>query len=325
MKDGSLIQREYAPKIAKLIEKAAGYGGQTLYRVFEDWVTLSRITAEAMPRHIKSRLQGKELTPDKPEEQEIWKRIMSRHKESVHPLFSEAFAYLLMATAEGYTDVLGHTFETMELAGRNNKSGLFFTPWNVSYFMAQIINPGADCHTRVKEALLHPDNPAGQALLLAGGLTGQALDLSSEWAEEFFMTKLLPAAIPFIKPVTVLEPCCGSGGMIIAAAAVSPRWAIDSGVLQFWGMDINPLCIEMCKTNVALYGINGAYIRNGLDLSEEELEQIPEPYRTGTQLVKEAKKNGNNKRAEEIEFRLRADQTEFDPSKYTQSKMFEEV
>jgi len=46
---------------------------------------------------------------------------------------------------------------------------------------------------------------------------------------------LLPYAVDKAKPFTVADVCCGSGVMLLAAAKQFPRWAIDSGLAQFYG------------------------------------------------------------------------------------------
>jgi methylase of polypeptide subunit release factors len=52
------------------------------------------------------------------------------------------------------------------------------------------------------------------------------------------------------EPFTVADVCCGSGVMLLAAAKQFPRWSIDSGLVQFYGVDIDPLCVEMCRLNM---------------------------------------------------------------------------
>jgi hypothetical protein len=76
-----------------------------------------------------------------------------------------------------------------------------------------------------------------------------------EEAERFFFERLLPYTVDKAEPFTVADICCGSGVMLLAAAKQFPRWAIDSGLVQFYGVDIDPLCVEMCRLNMRLYGI----------------------------------------------------------------------
>ena len=79
--------------------------------------------------------------------------------------------------------------------------------------------------------------------------------------KEDLMLFMLPMVYQHLEPVLIQEPCIGSGVMMLAAAAVCPRWAVDSAVVQFWGSDIDPDCVLMSKINFMLYGLNGYFAR----------------------------------------------------------------
>ncbi|MCA9078019.1 MAG: SAM-dependent DNA methyltransferase [Planctomycetaceae bacterium] len=44
---------------------------------------------------------------------------------------------------------------------------------------------------------------------------------------------------------TVADPCCGSGRMLMAAAAIQPHW-------HFFGQDVDRRCVLMCSINLSL-------------------------------------------------------------------------
>lgn len=54
-------------------------------------------------------------------------------------------------------------------------------------------------------------------------------------------------------PVTVNEPACGSGGMVLAIAELFAPDCLD--LLRVTCQDINPLAVDMCFINTTLWGI----------------------------------------------------------------------
>ncbi len=62
------------------------------------------------------------------------------------------------------------------------------------------------------------------------------------------------------KPVTINEPCCGSGGMVLALAKLFSPVVLESeesyvDLLRFTCQDINPIGVDMCFINTSLWGI----------------------------------------------------------------------
>jgi type I restriction-modification system DNA methylase subunit len=56
--------------------------------------------------------------------------------------------------------------------------------------------------------------------------------------------------------------------MLLSAAATFPRWAIDMGLVQFYGIDIDPTCVQMCKINLMLHGMNSYFVKCANALTE---------------------------------------------------------
>jgi hypothetical protein len=109
----------------------------------------------------------------------------------------------------------------------------------------------------LKQACQHPDNILAQATLLAG----LAIDDPQE-AREWFFSRVLPAAWPTYQPLRVGDPAgCGSGVLLLAAAACFPEWAVRCGGVVFEGIDIDVQCVRMAKINCNLYGLNGFYLQ----------------------------------------------------------------
>jgi hypothetical protein len=65
--------------------------------------------------------------------------------------------------------------------------------------------------------------------------------------------------------------------MLLAGASVCPAWAVQYGLVQFWGNDIDMSCVLMTRLNVALYGLNGSHVRCLLELSSAELSASVSP------------------------------------------------
>lgn len=71
-------------------------------------------------------------------------------------------------------------------------------------------------------------------------------------------------------PMNILEPACGSGVMILAAAEYIEQRSpgmIARGEVQFFGVDRDPVCVAMCNLNMRLHGI-GRVVTLAPDLTE---------------------------------------------------------
>lgn len=86
-------------------------------------------------------------------------------------------------------------------------------------------------------------------------------------------------------PMTICDPACGSGIMLLAAAAVLPRTCIDQGRVAFYGMDIDETCVRMARLNIGLYGLNHpvGFVKATNTLTADEINRIPEPYKKQVQ------------------------------------------
>jgi hypothetical protein len=68
---------------------------------------------------------------------------------------------------------------------------------------------------------------------------------------------------------TVMDPCCGSGRMLLAVAKINPHWT-------FHGQDVDIRCVRMCAINLAFRGLNGLVIHGNMLRNERRLA-----YQTG--------------------------------------------
>lgn len=73
----------------------------------------------------------------------------------------------------------------------------------------------------------------------------------------WLVSHVLPYIIPHFDPITVIDHACGSGALLLAAASHFPDYAVKMGLVQFYGIDIDPICTKMAQINIVLHGLNG--------------------------------------------------------------------
>lgn len=247
------MENIFSKNIIRALDSITASGNEP-YQIFDDFLEITECALNELPGHLKSVKAGKPLE-DSPETLKVWERMNYRydHKEYVWNSFSAAFAALIDSVFE-WEDVLGTVF--MEWGMSNKRNGQFFTPWDLCVICAEMsmkdIVP--EIHKRIKTAI--NKDPFAQATLIAG-----LMCKTSEEATDWFLNHLLPAAAPYVDPIKISDCCCGSGGMLLAAASLVPSWALDWGIVQFYGQDIDLTCVRMAKINMMIHGLNGYSIR----------------------------------------------------------------
>jgi hypothetical protein len=267
--------------IIKALERAE-MSGQRPYALFTTWLNLVETVLDALPHHADRLIQAGEMPDPAPLVEAI---ILGQAEErppgrrDLEP-FVGATQLLLDSPRQGYYDTLGRIY--MTYVGADPKAGLMFTPWDVACAMARLaIFDGAEVVLyRLQDAAeaAAKASPAVEAMLLAGGLTATIGDEESAWPAGFFFQRLLPSLLPHFEPLRVCDPCVGSGTLLLAAAACFPLWAARLGLVRFWGMDINPDCVQMARLNCRLYGLNGSGLQDALSAPETTLAAYPYPY-----------------------------------------------
>lgn len=247
------------PEIVKRLE-ALTASGHRPHEIFVDWVKLSKATLEALPGHFEATL-SKQTYTDTPATTALFEQLRKKYKGSYWDNLSEAFAILWGSTAS-YQDILGDVY--MAWGGPNTHTAQFFTPYPVAKLMALTLGVGEQVEKRLKEAIRQ--DPLASAATMAGGFLEKPLE-----KEAWLIARVIPYALPHYKPVTVNEPCCGSGVMLLAVADCVPSWATQMGLVQFFGQDIDPLCVTMCQTNILLYGLNGVRAKQLVWMAEQTL------------------------------------------------------
>lgn len=270
MTDTMQHHTHFTAEIIKHLTRITASGRNQSY-IFEDWLQLVEASLDAIPAHLQSLAGAGIFATDTPETAELFHQIKTRYPNPAYmDHFAAAFALLMDSAAVDYMDVVGQVY--MQFGYPNPHSGQFFTPWNIAWCMAEMTLHDAlpELHSRLKRAV--EQSPAATAALFAG------IALKEEESFDWFITRVITPALPHFQPITVCDPCVGSGVMLLAAAKAYPPWAVQMGLVQFYGMDIDPTCVRMARINCKLYGLNGIGVKNALLATQVELNAIPQPY-----------------------------------------------
>ena len=317
-------RRDFPKEIIKRLETVVGLSGRRPIEVYSDWVFITEATLQVLPDQLRAVGATGRFAPDPPEVADTFARVRSHYDPKslgadrarrVWDNFAQAFALLLEATAPGLwgepnslsiagisgPDILGYIFQTW--AGPpsgKTRLGQVLTPYAVASCMARILNTDLErlAYDRVKEALCHPDNVLGAAVLL----TSLAIPEDDPTANfEWFLNRCLPAAAPYLKPILVLEPAVGTGVIIMAHAAASPEWAVRRGIVQYRAQDIDPLLVACAASSLRLYGLNTyslqleAAVLETLQIQSQQHENSQAPVApTPAQAIRDVYRNGNS-------------------------------
>lgn len=267
---------QFAQKISRCLEKISHSSGYHPPVVFQDWLQVVEACLDTLPAHLTALVESGQLAEDPPEIAQIFSQLRTRYSPRSHQtsedtwsLFSQAFALLLDSTAPGlwaYTqdhlgpDILGQIYQTYVYpAGSSRWNAAYYTPWSLALTLARLSIPDGTrlVHDRLKQACQHPDNMLAHATLL----TGLAID-DPEEARNWYFNYVLPASLAYYTPIRVGDPAgVGSGILLLAAATVFPDWAVLLNLVNFGGVDNDPIAVKMARINCALYGLNGYFLK----------------------------------------------------------------
>ena len=255
--------QQVVDQLAKLLGAAGASFGVGMSRVWEDWLSYSIVALETGLGPFREGRVPDDLAPIKAEVERLRGKYDAPHGNIDRLLsnFREAFSLWYGFSGANLYDVLGDTF--MQHASPNKDAGQHFTPWHVAVMMAQINIPdGARMvferiHAAI-ESLRAVDELS--AVYCDAVVMTAAVVIEAEGSINALQSLLLPV-LPLIKdhyePITVNDPTCGSGNMLLAASGQFPRFAVRLGLVQFYGTDIAYVCYQMARLNEMGYGLNG--------------------------------------------------------------------
>lgn len=144
---------------------------------------------------------------EKQEREKSYKAIWNRYPEEYRILLSQLLAIVVLALEENpEQDFLGSLYHKLEL--HQTQKGQFFTPYDISQFMAEI---------------------------------------------QFAATK--PDKLKVNKYISVNDPACGSGAMLIAFANIARKHGINyQKDILFIAQDIDQTAALMCYIQLSLLG-----------------------------------------------------------------------
>lgn len=237
----------WADELLKHIHSAAGRGHVHPRDAFTDFLDVSLAAMAAskpLAEHLAAGGKPKDLVEAEPE---LWDRLRRRYGSDGIEQLCLGLSVLLRAAANGYADVLGLAYMRGEMGGHN---GQFFTPASLAEMMAMTMDLPGQVKERVLEAASR--SVVLRAMLFTYGLLGDALDVDADYFRPVF-----EAMASEVEPVKVIDPACGSGVMLLAAASTVPRWMVEFGLVRFSGVDVDEICVKMACLNLAVHGLGG--------------------------------------------------------------------
>lgn len=227
--------------------------GRLPSRIFRDWIATVESLLRMLPAHAKHVATTKTLAPDDADSAKLWERLRHEYHRDIWALerFAQATGVLLQtAYSDGrptYVDIVGDIYMEWSTPLRGQE----FTPMNVARLMVELVAKNTEqvIHTRLKDA--YHRSPLAQAAAILG------IASVDHGSEQIDFADLLPLLIDEYQPVTLYDPCCGSGRYFVAMASVLPQWMTGNGLIRFYGQDVDATCVLMTKVNLMLYGLNG--------------------------------------------------------------------
>jgi hypothetical protein len=264
---------QYAKQIIKHLDHITASGNRPS-TIFQDFIDMTCATLEAIPVHLRSAVRDRQFAADTEETAKLFERMRGRYASSYcWEHFSNAF-YTLLDSADGpdgaleWDDTIGQVY--MDWGVPNKHTGQFFTPYEVARMMAQMQGIEELVYQRLETAYLK--SSYGVIHLM---LTGDPARVSA------FVRRmggdLVHLCVERFEQIKVQDCACGSGVMLLAAAEQTPRWALDWGLVKFFGQDIDQACVTMTRINMMIYGLNGFKMKCIVAMTPDELPAVSEP------------------------------------------------
>ena len=200
------------------------------------------------------------------------------YKSDYHKRFIEVFRNLTQRYGrfQVWSD-----FVVMTACAISNAFDMRFTPQREEVYKECASRYGANEIEQIAEmfsmTIMALDNNPEQDFL--GDIFG-SLNLHNEWHGQFFtpyhigsmMARMQlpdkPEDLSSEKPITISDPCCGAGCLLIACANEAKRVGINyQEKMVFYAQDIDRIAALMCYIQLSLLGCK-AYIKIGNSLTD---------------------------------------------------------
>lgn len=186
------------------------------YQLFTDWLEIAACAIHQEPYHLGFLPHDQDFATVEAH----YMTAVKKYKREELDAFAKLLAITKLALWQEKTDFLGQLYMSLEIS--NNRSGEFFTPYELSLMTARMILG----------------------------------DLSAHIQDKGF--------------ITLAEPACGAGGMIIAAAHIIEEQGHDPSKTMFFdATDISRTCYNMTYLQCSILGLSG-YVRHANSLSLEQ-------------------------------------------------------
>ena len=270
MTTSKLYQGPIAP--ARLITDSARSIGRLLQRqqragrrqdeIFRDWVCLLEAVLVSMTKEQLTALRrGNEAQTRQFIDQFLRGEAVSDggnaqryYREPHWERFAQMTALLLENVRQGYADYLAPIFS--EYSYPNKMADQYFTPWELALHTARswLYDVVPQVERRLSEAYrqFYEDQVRSQDGVQS--MAAQADGQNWHWTERLVRLSI-PILRPHYTPYRIFDPSAGSATLLLAAAAYIPCWMIELGLVEFYGVELDPFVARMASVNFALYGL----------------------------------------------------------------------